>query len=66
MPKKKVKCTLCGEELIAPARFGKTNAHEAKNVWHCANCGYVFESRDQKEPLPFVLAEQVIPNLIIA
>jgi hypothetical protein len=61
-----VKCGLCGEELIAPVWFGRTNTHEVKNVWHCTNCGYVFESLDQEAPLPFALAEQFLPSLIIA
>ena len=66
MLKKKVKCRLCGEDLIAPEWSGYTNAQAVRNFWHCTNCGYVFESLDQKAPLPFVLAEHCLPNLIIA
>jgi len=47
---KDVKCPLCAEELIAPAWSDDTNSHEVRNVWHCTNCGYVFESLDRKTP----------------
>jgi ribosomal protein L37AE/L43A len=64
---KDMKCALCGEELIVPAWSEDTNAHETRNVWHCTDCGYVFESLDTKEPrLPFALAEQFLPSLVIA
>jgi hypothetical protein len=62
---KEVKCRLCSEKLIAPEWSEYTNAHEVQNVWHCTNCGYVFESLDRKAPPPFALAEQFLPSLII-
>ena len=49
---KEMKCRLCGEELIAPEWSGYTNAQAVRNFWHCTNCGYVFESPDQKVPGP--------------
>jgi DNA-directed RNA polymerase subunit RPC12/RpoP len=64
---KDVKCALCGDKLIAPEWSEDTNAHDVRNVWHCTNCGYVFESLDLKEPLlPFALADQFLPSLVIA
>jgi len=57
---KEVKCGLCAEELIAPAWSVRTKAQAVRIFWHCANCGYVFESLDQKTPLPIELAEEFL------
>ncbi len=68
MPKKchVVKCARCGEELAAPAWSEHANAQEARNLWHCANCGYMFESLDPLDaPLSIELAEEFLPNLVM-
>ena len=57
---KQVKCGLCAEELIAPAWSVHTKAQAVRNFWNCTNCGYVFESPDQKTPLPIELAEEFL------
>ena len=67
MLKEMRRCALCSEKLIAPAWSEYANAHEVRDVWHCTNCGYVFESSDLKEPLlPFALPEQFLPSVVIA
>jgi hypothetical protein len=48
---KKVTCALCAEELIAPEWSGYAKVQAVRNFWHCTNCGYVFESLDQKTPV---------------
>ena len=67
MLKEMRRCALCSEKLIAPAWCEYANAHKVRDVWHCTNCGYVFESPDLKEPLlQFALPEQFLPSLVIA
>jgi transcription elongation factor Elf1 len=62
---KEVKCARCGEELVAPAWSESVNSQELRNLWHCTNCSYVFETLDPKTPLPVELATQFLPSLVI-
>ena len=59
---KEVKCSLCAEELFAPA-WSYTNAQAVRNFWHCTNCGYVFESLERKTP---VQIERVVREFLAA
>jgi len=60
-----VRCAQCGEELTAPAWSGHGNAQEARNLWHCPNCGYMFESLEPINALPIELAETFLPSLVM-
>jgi DNA-directed RNA polymerase subunit RPC12/RpoP len=62
---KKVKCARCGEELIAPEWSEPANMQELRHLWHCTECGYVFETLDPKVPLPMELAKQFLPSLVL-
>ena len=57
---KKVKCGLCGEELIAPEWSGFTKARAVRNFWHCTNCGYVFEALDRKTPVQIECVQEFL------
>jgi uncharacterized Zn finger protein len=61
---KEVKCDRCGEELIAPV-WSDANRPHLRSLWHCTNCGYVFETLDPKTPLPIELAKEFLPTLVI-
>ena len=63
----RVECARCGEELTAAAWSGPTGAQELRNLWHCPNCGYMFESLDPigDALLPIELAEKFLPRLVI-
>ena len=66
--KREVNCILCGEELIAPAWSGQANTEEVRNLWHCAKCGYMFETLDpfdEETALPIDLAEEMLPSLVV-
>ena len=60
-----VKCSRCGEQLIAPEWSEHANAQELRRLWHCTECGYVFETLDPKAPLPMELAKQFLSTLVL-
>jgi hypothetical protein len=57
---REVKCARPRDQLIAPAWSGDAGEKEVRNLWHCANCGYMFESVDIE------LTEEFLPDLVIA
>ncbi len=63
-----VKCTECGEVLTAPAWSGQANAEEVRNLGHCSNCGYGFETLDpfdEEAALPTKMVEEFLPGLVV-
>jgi hypothetical protein len=59
-----VKCDRCGDELIAPAWAGDTNRESVRNLWRCANCGYMSETAEPKIPLSIELAVRCCCTLV--
>ena len=57
---KRMKCSLCAEELIAPEWSAYTNTQAVRNFLHCTNCGYVFESLDQKTPVQIECVQEFL------
>jgi ribosomal protein L37AE/L43A len=40
----KLPCAQCGTSLTAPAWSEYLNAHQARHLWSCDDCGYEFET----------------------
>lgn len=62
-------CPRCKEGLIAPTWSGPVSAMETRHLWRCSKCGYMFESLDlvdAEQTLPAELAEEFLPNLLVA
>jgi transcription elongation factor Elf1 len=63
------RCIRCGQELTNPVLVERVNTDEVRQLFSCSNCDYEFEMvirTDGKQPLPAELAEEFLPNLMVA
>jgi transcription elongation factor Elf1 len=63
------RCVRCGQELTDLVLSKRVNTNEVRQVFSCRDCDYEFEmvvETDGKQPLPAELAEEFLPNLMVA